>query len=160
MKRTIALALALTALLAGCGGEALSEEGKGQLWYLRATGNPKSAALGSEERYIDPAGPGPLQELLEGPESPELVSPFPPGTTGEWHVKEGTAYVDLSEAYGGLNGAELTLADGCIVLTLCQLDGVERVYITVEGEPRPFRDQVFTSADFLLDNSLGEETGK
>lgn len=60
--------------------------------------------------------------------------------------------VDLSEAYSGLAGVELSLADGCIVLTLCQLEGVEEVYITVEGRPRPFRDQVYTREDFMENN--------
>ena len=69
--------------------------------------------------------------------------------------------IDLSEAYGGLSGADLTLADGCIVLTLCQLSEVERVYLTVEGRPRPFRDQLLSAADFLLENeAVEEEAGK
>ena len=59
--------------------------------------------------------------------------------------------LDLSEAYGGLSGVELTLADACIVLTLCRLEDVEAVYLTVDGRPRPFRDQVLTPADFLLE---------
>ncbi len=45
----------------------------------------------------------------------------------------------------------MTLADACIVLTLCRLEDVEAVYLTVDGRPRPFRDQVLTPADFLLE---------
>ena len=60
--------------------------------------------------------------------------------------------MDLSEGYNGLSGIDLTLADSCIVLTLTQLEEVDRVYLTVEGEQRPFRDSVLTAADFVLDN--------
>ena len=99
--------------------------------------------------------------LLSGPESDRLVSPFPPGAAlRRWSLDDGVADVDLSEAYEGLSGAELTLADGCIVLTLCQLEEIEAVYLTVEGHPRPFRDQVLTPEDFLLNNVMtgeGEE---
>lgn len=158
MRRTAALALALSLLLAGCGGDRGSGErkpGECTLWFTSAHGSPQSAALGSETRELLD-GEDPLPLLFQGPESEELTSPFPAGTAlRSERVEEGTAYVDLSEAYGGLSGAELTLADACVVLTLCQLEGIDRVYITVEGAPRPYRDQVFSPEDFLLDNTLG-----
>lgn len=157
MRKFAALALALCLLLAGCAGSKGSGErkpGECRLWFANVHTNPESAALGSEDRAV--AAGDVLQVLLGGPESEELTSPFPAGTALlDGRVEEGTAYVDLSEAYGGLSGAELTLADACVVLTLCQFDEVERVYITVEGEPRPYRDQVFSPDDFLLDNALG-----
>ena len=155
----LALALALSLLLVGCaggGGDGERKPGEYLLWFAAAHGSPQSAALGSEARTLS-AGESPLPLLFQGPQSEGLTSPFPDGTAlRSSRVEEGTAYVDLSEAYGGLSGAELTLADACVVLTLCQLDGIERVYITVEGEPRPYRDQVLSPEDFLLDNSLGE----
>jgi len=159
--RALALFLALAQFLTACGGRGEDREpGEGEcaLWFTAAHGSPGSAALGREIRDVSAMPPGEtvLGLLLKGPEDPELTSPFPAGTTGTWRAEEGTAYVDLSEAYGGLSGAELTLADACIVLTLCQFEQVERVYITVAGEARPFRDQVFTPEDFLLDNTLGE----
>lgn len=158
MKRAAALTLALSLFLAGCAGDREGGEkkpGECLLWFTAAHGSPASAALGSEARTLS-TGENPLPLLFQGPQSEELTSPFPAGTAlRESRVEEGTAYVDLSEAYGGLSGAELTLADACVVLTLCQLDGIERVYITVEGEPRPYRDQVLAPKDFLLDNTLG-----
>lgn len=163
MRNAVALALALTLLLTGCGGGEKSGErkpGEYTLWFAAVRAGTGSAALGSEE-WAAAGGEDLLELLLRGPESEELTSPFPAETVlRSQRVEEGIAYVDLSEAYGGLSGAELTLADACIVLTLCQLDGVEQVYITVEGEPRPYRDQVFSPGDFLLDNSLGAEESK
>lgn len=157
MRKAIALALALSLLLVGCaggGGDGERKPGECTLWFAAAHGSPQSAALGSETRTL-PTGESLLPLLFQGPQSEELTSPFPAGTALRGsRVEDGTAYVDLSEAYGGLSGAELTLADACVVLTLCQLDGVDRVYITVEGEPRPYRDQVLSPDDFLLDNTL------
>lgn len=158
MKRAAALTLALGLLLAGCAGDKGNGErkpGECTLWFTAAHGSPQSTALDSEIRPL-PDGESPLPLLFQGPQSEELTSPFPSGTAlRESHIEDGTAYVDLSEAYGGLSGAELTLADACVVLTLCQLDEVDRVYITVEGEPRPYRDQILSPEDFLLDNALG-----
>ncbi len=158
MRKRLALALALALALTGCAGERKSgtlKPGECVLWFTAAHGSPDSAALSSEVRTVE-SGDTPLKMLLRGPESIELTSPFPAGTElREYRSEEGAAYVDLSEAYGGLSGAELTLADACVVLTLCQFDEVDKVYITVEGEPRPYRDQVLSPDDFLLDNSLG-----
>lgn len=163
MRRAAALTLALALCLGGCAGRREAEErkpGECTLWFTAAHGSPESAALGSEVRTLA-SGDDPLALLFRGPESVELTTPFPAGTTlRSGRSEDGTAYVDLSEAYGGLSGAELTLADACIVLTLCQFDEVDRVYITVEGEPRPYRDQVLSPEDFLLDNTLMAASGE
>lgn len=59
--------------------------------------------------------------------------------------------MDLSAAYGGLSGVELSLADYAITLTLTQLPDVARVRITVLGEELDYRSrQVFLSRDVLL----------
>lgn len=155
--------LTLLLLCAACTQPPASEpaEGAYTLYFVSTENRTDGAALASE-LFSLPQGTeeaeGLLRLLLGGPEDPELRSPFPAGTSLRgWSIQEGTAYVDLSEAYGGLSGVDLTLADGCVVLTLCQLEEVEAVYLTVEGRPRPFRDQVLVPADFLLDNALVEE---
>lgn len=158
MRRQLAvLLLVLSFLCAACtGGVGRREEGQYSIYFLTAQGRGDDAALGQEfrapqdgERTVE----GLMALLLAGPESDELRSPFPQGTVLRGcGVSEGVATVDLSEAYEGLSGVGLTLADGCIVLTLCQLEGVDSVYLTVEGHPRPFRDQVLFPQNFLLDN--------
>lgn len=119
-------------------------------------GSADSGALKSESRPLDGEVErieGLLELLMSGPESEELVSPFPAGVrVRSWRLDGKRVTVDLSESYGGLAGVELTLADSCIVLTLCQLDAVEEVYLTVEGRRRPFRDQVYTASDFIENN--------
>ncbi len=163
-RRKWLAALALMVLLCAACGQAPGSgetppEGQYRVYFLSQESGETGNSLSREVRPL-PAGRGAvdglMRLLLAGPESPELVSPFPRGTSmRSWRVEEGTATIDLSEAYGGLSGADLTLADGCIVLTLCQLQNVDQVYLTVEGRPRPFRDQVLSAGDFLLSNGSG-----
>lgn len=159
MKQRLAALLAALALLcAACGGGEKSG-GEGENTYLiywpAAAGREDGSALTAEERTL--AEPATARELmaclLSGPQTEELTSPFPRGTTlRSCRVADGVAKVDLSEAYDGLSGVDLSLADGCIVLTLCQLPEVERVYLTVGGRPRPYRDQILSPDDLLLSN--------
>lgn len=157
-KDLLALSLALALLCTAC-GMGISREGPGsgeaEIWFLAEVNGEKGSALASEYRSL-PQGEeiqGLLSLLFSGPEALNLTSPFPSGTAVKsWRLEGDVALVDLSESYGELFGIGLSLADGCIVLTLCQLAQVERVYLTVEGRPRPFRDQVLAPQDFLLEN--------
>lgn len=172
----LAMALLLSLLCAACssgGGEvAVEEDGctlwyplspkvEDELWLIPGKEEGSGAALGEEYRSVslEEAGvEGLMALLLAGPEEGELYDPFPEGTSlKSWRQEEDLVFLDLSEAYGGLSGVDLSLADGCILLTLCQLPKVERVYLTVEGRPRPFRDQVLSREDLLLSNGNGSE---
>lgn len=162
-EKLLTLCLALTVLCAGCMPGAAKDgpaEGEAAVWFLAGENGTEGAALTPEFRSLPQEkaeGEALLELLLIGPEESGLSSPFPQGTTlKSLHLDGDLALVDLSEAYGGLSGVDLTLADGCITLTLCQLPGVDRVYLTVEGGPRPFRDQVLSPGDFLLENGAGE----
>lgn len=162
-ERLLCLSLALVLLCAACVPGAARNgpaEGEAEVWFLAGENGTAGAALASEYRPLPQSGTEEedlLGLLLSGPETPNLSSPFPRGTAlKSLRMEEDLALVDLSEAYGGLSGVDLTLADGCIVLTLCQLPEVERVYLTVEGSPRPFRDQVLSPGDFLLENGAEE----
>lgn len=76
-----------------------------------------------------------LEALLAGPTQEGLTSPFPRGVSAtHWELdEEGTLSLTLSEQYSGLVDISLTLADYCIVLTLCQLDGIDGVEIHSAG---------------------------
>lgn len=165
MKRLMILMLALALLCAGCGerghGEVETEEYPVCFVTREETAEGGDGGVASKsvvdwEYHALPPGQraldGLIRTLLAGPEGEGLASPFPRGTSLRgWRQENGVVTLDLSEAYGGLSGVELTLADACIVLTLCRLEDVEAVYLTVDGRPRPFRDQVLTPADFLLE---------
>lgn len=165
MKRLMILMLVLALLCAGCGerghGEVETEEYPVCFVTREETAEGGDGGIASKsvvdwEYHALPPGQraldGLIRTLLAGPEGEGLASPFPRGTSLRgWRQENGVVTLDLSEAYGGLSGVELTLADACIVLTLCRLEDVEAVYLTVDGRPRPFRDQVLTPADFLLE---------
>lgn len=158
-KRVIALALSMVLLCAACGrigGGKEKGEGQYSIWFRSISVGENGAAIGEERQSLPENGvtvESLMGLLLAGPEAMELTGPFPRNTfLRSWRMEGDTVFLDLSEAYGGLSGADLSLADGCIVLTLCQLPQVEQVYLTVEGRPRPFRDQVLRPEDFLLTN--------
>ena len=78
--------------------------------------------------------------LLDGPSSVELRSPFPSGLSLlSCQLDQGLLTVDFSEQYGGLSAIDLTLSDYSLVLTLCQLEEVDALSITVSGRPLPYR---------------------
>ena len=168
--RILSVLLALLLPLSGCAPAAGGEE-SGQTYAVYfSVPLPEDesaqvlggAAIQSEERRI-PQSADPMEALVEcllsGPLSDQLRSPFPEGVyqLSPPVLTDGVCEVDLSERYGGLSGVELTLADYCIALTLCQLEGVEAVSILVEGEPIPYRDhQLLRESDVILSSDEDE----
>lgn len=148
MRRTLGrLALAALVLTLAFGCAPAQEEDRGLvLWFpVDPELNMVSAALDAcpyqgEEHTI----PALMSALLAGPpeEELELISLIPAGTRVlSWSLEEGVANVELSAAYAGLVGVDLTLADCCITLTLAQLPGVEGVRVTVNGGGQSYRDR-------------------
>lgn len=156
MKRMCALFAALLLALTACGSA--SSKATYQL-YFQSGSATAGAALTAQPVTLDPE-PDPtealIKALLDGPSDPNLLSPFPRGVSlRSWSEEDGLLHINLSEAYGGLSGMALTLADYSITLTLCQLDEVEGVSITVENDPMPFRyRQTLTAEDILLSDLL------
>jgi germination protein M len=69
----------------------------------------------------------------------------------DWSLQDGVLNVEFSEGYGGLSGIDLTIADYCVTLTLCQLDEVRSVAISVDGDIVPSRYyETLHSSDVLL----------
>ena len=92
---------------------------------------------------------GLLNSLLSGPSEEGLLRTIPDGVTLRgWTLENGLLTVDFSSRYGSLSGIALTLADYSVVLTLTQLDTVDTVMITAEGDLLSYRDhQRLTAAD-------------
>ena len=77
-----------------------------------------------------------MQALLAGPTEEGLTSPFPKGlSVKSLDVDESGTMIllMLSDHYSGLTDMAQTLADACIVMTLCQLPGIEAVEISTDG---------------------------
>lgn len=147
------VALALLLPTAGCSSRQTEEEAS--LWYPTDLENWDNAttALDAISYTGEMTVSGLMTALLEGPpEGSNLLSPFPEGTNLQQYKQEGKRLtVDLSWVYGDLAGIELTLADYCITLTLTQLEGVEEVCITANGNQLPYRErQVFTAQDVMF----------
>ena len=142
----------LALLLAACTASRTSGDHSSlQLYFLSAKEN--GPAIVTQSCHGAPSTPESLlQALLSGPSEDSLRSPFPKGLTLQGCTLEDTHLtVDFSEAYGGLTDVALTLADYCVVLTVCQLDGIDSVEITVSGRPLSYRSQqILTVHDAIL----------
>lgn len=142
MKRKAAFlaAVALLVLLTACLAQGEREEDGLRVWYVTpAEGQRRevSAVLGTVRYTGEETVPALLEALLDGPGADSgLTGPLPAGTeAADWSLEDRVAQVVLSGPYGELSGFDLTLADCCIVLTLCQLPEVDGVRITAEGQP-------------------------
>ena len=155
MRRLTALLLALCLLLlSGC-GQPETPQGL-QLYYpARSDTGGQSAALQGELWQDAPDQPNPgqiVERLLRPPQDPQLEQVFPEELRLlSWSVSEGLLTLDFSEEYSELSGIALTLANFSLVLTLTQLETVDRVTVTVDGESLPEGSgQNLSAADLLL----------
>ena len=158
MKRMICLPLVLLLLLplAGCRGRDPDQSAQGIQLYFLSTLAHGPAIVG--EDYTGGDDPTPeqlLSALLAGPQGEDQRSPFPAGCyLRSVSLEDGLLTADFSEAYGGLTDVSLTLADYCVTLTLCQLEGVDSVSITVAGRSMPYRShQILTPGEASPDGS-------
>lgn len=157
----IAVFAALLLGLHGC-GEAQPQSGI-TLWFpVTQTGSaPPAAAVSGEvlrtEKLSDVASL--MAALLDGPTQEGLENPFPGETRllGYSQSEHGVLQLDLSAPYGDLTGIDLTLADYCITLTMCQLEGVEQVYITVNGNEIDYRAKQVLSPEDVIFTGAEEE---
>ncbi|MBQ8800808.1 MAG: GerMN domain-containing protein [Clostridium sp.] len=135
MKKILRILCVLgMALLCACAQDT-EQHAEYYLYFL-----PSSASYGSALAVQPWEGSGTplneelMQDLLDGPTQEGLKSPFPRGLTLQSLEVEGnTICITLSEHYSGLTDMSQTLADACIVMTLCQLTGVEAVEISTDG---------------------------
>lgn len=150
------LAAALLGLTAACAARSETEEDGLLLWFS-APGELQSwevsAALGSCPYEGEDSVPALLSALLAGPPADSgLESQIPQGARMvNWSVENRVALVKLSEEYNALTGIDRTIADYCIVLTLCQLPDVDGVRLSAgeNGEGRLLRagDAIFSGAE-------------
>lgn len=74
-----------------------------------------------------------LDIYLLGPLESTCRSPFPVGTRlEEFTLENGAASIVLSDDFGELTGIDLTLACGCLTMTVMDLTGAETVTILTE----------------------------
>ena len=149
-KALLSLLLLSLFLLSGCVSQTGGENAYDVYFLTRESG--QEAALAAERRTLSPEEDvveGLLNSLLSGPSEEGLLRTIPDGVTlGGWTLENGLLTVDFSSRYGSLSGIALTLADYSVVLTLTQLNTVDTVMITAEGDLLSYRDhQRLTAAD-------------
>ena len=140
MRRWLFVLLVLTLLpgAVGCGRQR-QEEQADYVLYFPVSGQVEYGPALDTQPYTGGEPPqveSLLDALLAGPTAEGLSSPFPRNVSLlNWTLDEesGILTLNLSEQYSGLADVSLTLADYCIVLTLCQLEGVEGVEIKSAG---------------------------
>ncbi len=163
MRKTgwLAVLLALSVLLAACGGEGRETPEGPVLWFC--AGQEDHGPALSPRAYDGALRPEALlNALLAGPGQEEgLRSPFPRGVTllecGWDEERPGVLLVDLSEQYGALADVSLSLADYSIVLTLSQVEGVEGVEITAGGRMVSYRShQLMSAGEAVLWDELAD----
>jgi germination protein M len=158
-KGWILFLLAALTLLSGCVAHTL--EGSGYPVYFLDQAEDGGQALRAENRTLDPETEtveGLLQAILSGPESENLSNVIPASVSLRgWSLTNGLLTVDLSGRYGLLSGIDLTLADYSMVLTLTQLEEVEAVMITVDGQVLSYRDHQRLTAEDVKTAILQDE---
>lgn len=146
------LLLAAFLLLSAC-GKAEQEDGI-RLWFPVDLNSPRhsSQAVAWKETASSTVE-SLVSELLAGPGEDGLAQLFPEETKlADWTLQGGELSLEFSEEYAALSGADRTLADYCLTLTLCQLEQVDRVCILTEnGEPEQRKcspeDVIFSGAE-------------
>lgn len=140
----ILLALLLALSLCGCGKSAQSETGTQISLYFLSTEGASGSIYNSESSLtiktddIEAAARQLVDALLDGSELPTQASPFPPGVQLlDCTLSNRVLLLNFSEEYGKLSGSELTFANFSLVLTLCQLDGVDGIQLLLEGLSLP-----------------------
>ena len=158
MRRAIALLLLVQLALcaASCAAQPAQQEEGDYVVYLLAD---RQSAAGADairpvRTDLDVAEDAPLVEKAEA-----VVNRVLAGGGSLWQgielrsiaIQGRRAYVDLSRRYAGLTGIQLSLADYCITLSLTQLEGINSVTITAQGQELAYRpDQVLMEQDVLL----------
>ncbi len=77
-----------------------------------------------------------IAELFKGPKEEGSSSPFPSGVSlNSIKVKDNIAYLDFNGKYTFEKDTDLLLANLCLMSTLCELDDIESIDVSVNGSP-------------------------
>lgn len=125
--------------LFGCAAQKPKLQQPVSFYYL-----PENYSFGTEDAVLvseQREGSGIRQDLnalltlyFDGPETPELRSPFPSGTTLlKLEMLDDTLHITLNEAFSELRGFKLTLACAAITKTCLTLSDCVNVQIYAEN---------------------------
>lgn len=103
-----------------------------------------------------------LERLTNVPEGITLKKPIPDEVKVKDIKKKGDVLsVNFSESYKQLTGISEILRRACVVKTLCQIEGINKVEYTIENQPLMYSETNpvgAMSGDDFIDNTGGETT--
>lgn len=153
MKRMMVVTLfAFVLLISGCMPAQPQREQGMRFYYCVSADTHTGPAVSYELDELENATVDSLlHRLFNGPNQTDLIKTFPAGTRLlGWEISDDVLTIDLSEEFGGLSGIALRKAEYCIVLTLSQIDGMERFAITVDGRQLPGTGTGILTADDVV----------
>lgn len=133
--QALILALALALSLAACFGGGSSADIN--VYYKNGTSNVLSPEVYEYkgEETTDAMARFAIEKLIEGPKSQGNAAVLPEGTKLNFvKVRESEANVDFSSEFTQCEGVDELLARFSVVSTLCDIEGIESVLITIDGE--------------------------
>lgn len=137
-KKYLTAIFAMLLFISGCISPATEYEKPVQFYYCAVESgyDVDSTAIQSETRECAASGSieAILNTYLSGPQHEGLRSPFPAAMKLiSFTQTESVASITLSEDFSSLAKLELTLACGCIAMTVLGLTDVETVNISAEN---------------------------
>jgi len=155
MRRAAAVWIAaLLLILCGCTDQ---EQPKASFYYLTATdaSAENREVFASEQRISDLDGSWKelVQTYVSGPISTSLQNPFPQGlrvTAIYLPTSRDYLEVTFSEEYGALSGHDRTLANACVVRTLTECTGIQRIVLRCETGKDIMDGANYLTADMFL----------
>lgn len=150
MKKIIALILIISvaATLSGCFGVQKSKS-ETNIYFKNAQTNEltiEKMKYSGSQNTVDMANFA-MSKLVEGPQNASNAKTLPENVSvSSVTVKNEVANVDFSKEFAALTGIEEIVARFSVVRTLCDIPGISRVSITVNGAP-------------LISNATGNEVG-
>ncbi|NLL39633.1 MAG: GerMN domain-containing protein [Clostridiales bacterium] len=156
MKRALGIIVLLLIILFGACGKRNAEDKSGylQVYYAYTNENRnKGELIGSldvpvsgdrDKLHIA------LAKLMENPGSEVMISAFPDNVKIlSYEPKDDTISVNLSQSYRSMSPVERTVANACLVLTLCRFEDINAVSIYVEDA---LFESELTAEDIILPN--------
>lgn len=162
MKRLIGAILPIILLLSACAKpqpslpETYTDTHWVKVYYAAQQADKSDAVIVYEDCELPVAG---LEQTIRyvfdticnEPISKSLKSPIPDNVQLKAvDVEDGTATVDLSREYGSISGFYRTLADYCLTMSLCGLEGIRDVQILVDGVTSYGREKKLSPDDVVL----------
>lgn len=143
-KRLFLLLLAAILMLSGCGHKVTDKVDTGSimqddavLYFANSEGTDLIAVnLDVKDKKREELPGFIMEKLLEGPKEEELQRSVRAGTRLlSVTAEQGQATVDLSKEFYHEESIRDVLALAAVVKSLCSIKGIDRVLVTIEGQP-------------------------